>query len=155
MLPISPRSVGLGLTASCASGALNMAASMHCHRQETPSSWSSSARPACLSIQTPRLVHVLLALQALAYRDHRFDPLPETIRHHPRAHSFAYCHAIAPLPRVERLGAIDCYLRTTSWKIGAADERMFRNPLKPLLESPKIGFAVPVEHCTFLHTSSA
>ena len=43
--PFFPRSVGLRPTASCASGALNIAPSMLCQRQAMPSIWSYSAKP--------------------------------------------------------------------------------------------------------------
>ena len=53
-----PRSVGLGPTACCAKGALNMAPSMLCHRQAMPSICSYSANPAFQTASnTPALSH--------------------------------------------------------------------------------------------------
>ncbi len=53
--PFFPRSVRLGPTQSCTSGALNMAPSTLCHRQAIPSIWSYSASPAFhMASNTPR-----------------------------------------------------------------------------------------------------
>src|SRR5439155_3679596 len=58
LLPFFPRSVGLGPTDSCASGAFSNAPSMLCHRQAMPSISSYSAKPACHSTtKNPALSH--------------------------------------------------------------------------------------------------